>query len=144
MIDYTCGLLLSSNLPGAYPEKQATIANINTEMLPHAPRYAVEILGRKDRPDEQMRSQSCTCKHYKQKATRDKSREQGQMPNPFLMLLISPGQKQRCCGRPPQGTRPITAESQHTHSHYVVSIDTVVSVGKINRGDGVRAAKGKE
>ena len=64
-------------MPGAYPEKQATIADINTEMLPKAPRHAVEILGRKDRPDEQMPLQSCTCKHYKQKATRDKSSEQG-------------------------------------------------------------------
>ena len=39
-------------LPGAYPEKQAAVANINTEMLPYAPRHAIEILGRKHRPDE--------------------------------------------------------------------------------------------
>lgn len=45
-----------STLPGAYPENQATIANINANMLPYAPRYAKEILGRKNRPDEQMRS----------------------------------------------------------------------------------------
>ncbi len=72
---YTCVLSSSSALPGTYPENQATIAHTNTEMLPHAPRHAIEVLGRKHRPDEQMRSQSCTCKHYRQEATRDESRE---------------------------------------------------------------------
>ncbi|CAF9906407.1 hypothetical protein IMSHALPRED_004196 [Imshaugia aleurites] len=97
---YTRGLLSGSDVPGTYPEKQATIADTNTEMLSDAPRHTVEIFGRKDRPDEQMRSQSWT--------------------------------------------RPVTAESQYTHSHYAVSIDTVVSIGKINRRDGVGAAKGEE
>ena len=39
------GLLWDSDLPGAYPEKQATIADINTEMLSYGPRHAIEILG---------------------------------------------------------------------------------------------------
>ena len=52
---YTGGLSSSSVLPGACPEKQATIAETNTEVLPRAPRYAIEILGREDCPNEQMR-----------------------------------------------------------------------------------------
>lgn len=68
-LNQRCGPSSSLALPGTYPEKQATIADINTEMLPYAPRYAIEILGRKHRPNEQMRPQSCTRKHYEQKAT---------------------------------------------------------------------------
>ena len=83
----SCGLVWNSDLPGAYPEKQATIAEINTEMLSHSPRHAIEILGRKNGPDEQMRTQSCTCKHDRQKATGDKNREYGQMLSPLFMPL---------------------------------------------------------
>lgn len=51
-LNHRCGLSSSLALPGPYPEKQATITEINTEMLPYAPRYAIEILGRKNRPNE--------------------------------------------------------------------------------------------
>lgn len=48
---------------------QPPIPNINTKMLPHTPRYAIQIFRGKNRPDEEMRPQRRARKHHEKNTT---------------------------------------------------------------------------
>ncbi len=59
---------MKHRLSTAKIEQEASQTDVNEQVLAKSPCHAVEILGREDGPDEEMRSQHRASHHYAHKA----------------------------------------------------------------------------
>lgn len=115
-------------------------------MLADTPSHTIQILRRKDSPNEQVRSQHGTRRHNEKKAYRDKYGHHCHvLAVNVLVALLLEAQKHDVGGRSPEDwTDPVTDKCEDAHRYYVVAAHTVIGIREINRRDGIGASESKE
>lgn len=113
-------------------------------MLSKTPRHGIQILGRKDGPDEQVRPQRRARRHHKRHARRRKDGQQDDVAakrpgRPSLSAVLQEEQVRR--RRPENGAGPVADEGQGADGDDVEAADAVVGAREVDGGDCVGAAK---
>lgn len=126
------------------PKQHPPQPHIRHQMLPQAPRHAIQILWRKHRPHKQVRPQHRTSRHHRRDTPRRKHRLHRHMPQKHPPPPTSPQQQHRRRRRPVDGPRPVPDKRQQPDDGGVVAGDAVVRAREVDRGDGVGAAEGEE
>ena len=123
------------------PNNKAAQDMMNQEVLPQTPGYAEEILGRKNRPHEQMCSKHAASQHGSRESAGNEQRGETRLLHQSLPLSGTGALSHQYAKRegPPDRTCPIADECEDADGYYVVVDNAVVGIGQINGRYCVRA-----